>query len=300
MGGYKEKWLLNSIKGRGEKMTIRTDYLTAPNLFLKGKKNQFAYREMGEKQGIPLVLLTHLSATLDNWDPLLINTLAENHWVIVFDNVGVGLSDGKVPQTIKEMADGALEFIHGLNIEQVDLLGLSMGGMIAQELVAKEPLLVRKLILVGTGPRGGEGISDVTKVTNKDFLRSILTRKDIKTYLFFTETENGRRKAAEFLDRINTRSQVKDKNIRFSSYQNQLTAINRWGKEKPADLSTINQQTLIVNGDHDRMVPTVNSYDLAKRIPKSTLKIYPDAGHGSLFQFPIDFSQIVSEFIYAK
>lgn len=281
-------------------MTIQTDYLTAPNLFLKGKKNKFAYREMGEKEGIPLVLLTHLSATLDNWDPLLINTLAENHWVIVFDNVGVGLSDGKVPETIKEMADGAIEFIHGLNIEQVDLLGLSMGGMIAQELVAKEPLLVRKLILVGTGPRGGEGISDVTKVTNKDFLRSILTRKDIKTYLFFTETENGRRKAAEFLDRINTRSQVKDKNIRFSSYQNQLTAINRWGKEKPADLSTINQQTLIVNGDHDRMVPTVNSYDLAKRIPKSTLKIYPDAGHGSLFQFPIDFSQIVSEFIYAK
>ncbi|NMP59684.1 alpha/beta fold hydrolase [Enterococcus mundtii] len=281
-------------------MTIQTDYLTAPNLFLKGKKNKFAYREMGEKEGIPLVLLTHLSATLDNWDPLLINTLAENHWVIVFDNVGVGLSDGKVPKKIKEMADGALEFIHGLNIEQVDLLGLSMGGMIAQELVAKEPLLVRKLILVGTGPRGGEGISEVTKVTNKDFLRSILTRKDIKTYLFFTETENGRRKAAEFLERINTRSQVKDKNIRFSSYQNQLTAINRWGKEKPADLSTISQQTLIVNGDHDHMVPTVNSYDLAKRIPKSTLKIYPDAGHGSLFQFPIDFSQIVSEFIYAK
>lgn len=300
MGGYKEKWLLNSIKGRGEKVTIRTDYLTVPNLFLKGKKNQFAYREMGKKEGIPLVLLTHLSATLDNWDPLLINTLAENHWVIVFDNVGVGLSDGKVPKTIEEMADGALEFIHGLNVEQVDLLGLSMGGMIAQELVAKEPLLVRKLILVGTGPRGGEGISEVTKVTNKDFLRSILTRKDIKTYLFFTETENGRIKAAEFLERINTRSQVKDKNIRFSSYQNQLTAINRWGKENSADLSTINQQTLIVNGDHDRMVPTVNSYDLAKRIPKSTLKIYPDAGHGSLFQFPIDFSQIVSEFIYAK
>lgn len=281
-------------------MTIQTDYLTAPNLFLKGKKNKFAYREMGEKEGIPLVLLTHLSATLDNWDPLLINTLAENHWVIVFDNVGVGLSDGKVPETIKEMADGAIEFIHGLNIEQVDLLGLSMGGMIAQELVAKEPLLVRKLILVGTGPRGGAGISEVTKVTNKKFLRSILTRKDIKTYLFFTETENGRIKAAEFLERINTRSQAKDKKIRFSSYQNQLTAINRWGKEKSADLSTISQQTLIVNGDHDRMVPTVNSYDLAKRIPKSTLKIYPDAGHGSLFQFPIDFSQIVSEFIYAK
>ncbi len=300
MGSYKEKWLLNSIKGSGEKMTIQTDYLTAPNLFLKGKKNKFAYREMGEKKGIPLVLLTHLSATLDNWDPLLINTLAENHWVIVFDNVGVGLSDGKVPKTIEEMADGALEFIHGLNVEQVDLLGLSMGGMIAQELVAKEPFLVRKLILVGTGPRGGEGISAVTKVTNKDFLRSILTRKDIKTYLFFTETENGRIKAAEFLERISTRSQVKDKNIRFLSYQNQLTAINRWGKEKPADLSTINHPTLIVNGDHDRMVPTVNSYDLAKRILKSTLKIYSDAGHGSLFQFPIDFSKILSEFIFAK
>lgn len=272
-------------------------YLNTPNLFLMGKKNKFAYREVGEKKGIPLVLLTHLSATLDNWDPLLIDTLAKSRWVIAFDNVGVGLTEGKVPKTIEEMANDALEFILSLNVQQVDLLGLSMGGMIAQELVLKNPSLVRRLILVGTGPKGGLGISEVSKVTNKDFIRSIFTRKDVKTYLFFTDTLNGRKKASEYLHRLNQRTTVKDKKIRFASYQNQLKAINKWGKVIPSDLSHINQPTLIVNGDNDRMVPTINSYDLEKRISESQIKIYDNAGHGSLFQFPVEFSDLILSFL---
>lgn len=278
-------------------MPIENEYLTLPNLYTQGKTYRFVYREFGNKNGVPLVLLPHLSATLDNWDPLLMNHLAARHWVIVFDNVGVGLSDGTVPKTIAAMAEGVLEFLDSLELDQVDLLGLSMGGMVAQELVTKAPDRVRKLILVGTGPRGGTGIRNVTKISNIELVRSLFTFKDVKTYLFFTATKNGRVKAAEFLDRLKARKVVKDKGIRLMSYLNQLTAINRWGKNTPADLSGIQQETLIVNGDHDRMVPTENSYDLAERIPNTKLKIYYDAGHGSLFQFPVEFSELVSAFL---
>ncbi|MGF2943234.1 alpha/beta fold hydrolase [Enterococcus xiangfangensis] len=276
---------------------LEQDYLTIPNLFLETNKHTFAYREMGERVGIPLVMFHHLSATLDNWDYRVFNQLAKNHWVIVFDNVGVGLSTGNVPRTIAEMADDALEFIHALDVNQIDLLGLSMGGMIAQELVVKEPQLVRKLVLVGTGPRGGQGISDVTRITNKDLVRSIFTRKDIKNYLFFTSTANGKQKAQDYLSRIHERIAVKDKTIRLSSYNNQLKAINRWGKDSHLDLSNVTQPTLVVNGDHDRMVPTVNSYQLAKEIPNTKIKIYADAGHGSLFQYPDEFTQLVTFFL---
>lgn len=278
-------------------MPIENEYLTLPNLYTQGKSYRFVYREFGNKNGVPLVLLPHLSATLDNWDPLLMDYLAAKHWVIVFDNVGVGLSDGTVPKTIAAMAEGVLEFLDSLDLDQVDLLGLSMGGMVAQELVTKAPERVRKLILVGTGPRGGTGIRNVTKISNIELVRSLFTFKDVKTYLFFTATKNGRVKAAEFLDRLKARKVVKDKGIRLMSYRNQLTAINRWGKNTPADLSGIQQETLIVNGDHDRMVPTENSYDLAERIPNTKLKIYYDAGHGSLFQFPVEFSELVSAFL---
>lgn len=278
-------------------MLTNFDYLTTPNLFIKGKDNTFAYRELGRKKGIPLILLTHLSATLDNWDPQLMNTLAKNRWIIAFDNIGVGLSSGKVPTSIEKMADDALEFIHSLNLDQVDLLGLSMGGMVAQEMIFKESKLVRKLVLVGTGPRGGEGISNVTRVTIKDLIRSIFTQEDIKKYLFFTSTANGKKSSAEFLHRLNSRRDPKDKSIHFSSFRNQLKAINKWGKEPAADLSKFTQPTLVANGDNDRMVPTINSYDLAKLIPNAEIKIYPDSGHGSLFQFPNDFSLLVEDFL---
>lgn len=278
-------------------MLTNFNYLTTPNLFIKGKDNTFAYRELGRKKGIPLILLTHLSATLDNWDPQLMNTLAKKRWIIAFDNVGVGLSSGKVPTSIEKMADDALEFIHSLDLDQVDLLGLSMGGMVAQEMIFKESKLVRKLVLVGTGPRGGKGISDVTKVTIKDFIRSIFTRQDIKNYLFFTSTANGKKRAAEYLHRLKARTDPKDQSIHFSSFQNQLKAINQWGKDPAADLSKVTQSTLVANGDNDRMVPTINSYDLAKLIPNAEIKIYPDSGHGSLFQFPNNFAHLVQNFL---
>lgn len=279
-------------------MNIKYSYVKQPNLSITTNDGTvYAYRELGEKKGIPVVFFTHLSANLDNWDPRVMDGIAEKHWVIAFDNKGVGLSNGTVPDTIEQMARDALTFVHTMGFEQIDILSLSMGGMVAQELLAIEPKIVRKLILTGTGPRGGKGIKNVTKLTNFDLVRAIFTLKDIKNYLFFTRTDNGKQKAKEFLARIKERKEARDKTISITGYLTQLKAIRKWGLEKPADLSKIKQPTLVVNGDNDRMVPTLNSYDLAKRIPNSKLIIYKDSGHAGIFQNHDEFVKAVLEFL---
>ena len=273
-------------------------YIHAPNKSIRTANGiTYVYRELGEKIGIPIVFFTHLSANLDNWDPRIIDGIAKQHWVITFDNTGVGLSSGQVPGTIKEMAEDAIAFIKALGFKQIDILSFSMGGMITQELLELEPTLIRKVILTGTGPRGGKGIENVTKISNQDLVRAIFTLKDVKTYLFFTRTLNGKRKAKEFLARIKERKHNRDKMISLKGYLTQLKAINRWGKSTPADLSKIKQPILVVNGEADRMVPTENSYDLVQRLPNSKLVIYKDAGHGAIFQYHEEFTKEVLAFL---
>ena len=273
-------------------------YIHAPNKSIRTANGiTYVYRELGEKIGIPIVFFTHLSANLDNWDPRIIDGIAKQHWVITFDNTGVGLSSGQVPGTIKEMAEDAIDFIKALGFKQIDILSFSMGGMIAQELLELEPTLIRKVILTGTGPRGGKGIENVTKISNQDLVRAIFTLKDVKTYLFFTRTSNGKKKAKEFLARIKERKQNRDKMISLKGYLTQLKAINRWGKSTPADLSKITQPILVVNGEADRMVPTENSYDLVQRLLNSKLVIYKDAGHGAIFQYHEEFTKEVLAFL---
>ena len=273
-------------------------YIHAPNKSIRTANGiTYVYRELGEKIGIPIVFFTHLSANLDNWDPRIIDGIAKQHWVITFDNTGVGLSSGQVPGTIKEMAEDAIDFIKALGFKQIDILSFSMGGMIAQELLELEPTLIRKVILTGTGPRGGKGIENVTKISNQDLVRAIFTLKDVKTYLFFTRTSNGKKKAKEFLARIKERKKNRDKMISLKGYLTQLKAINRWGKSTPADLSKIKQPILVVNGEADRMVPTENSYDLVQRLPNSKLVIYKHAGHGAIFQYHQEFAKEVLAFL---
>ena len=273
-------------------------YIHAPNKSIRTANGiTYVYRELGEKIGIPIVFFTHLSANLDNWDPRIIDGIAKQHWVITFDNTGVGLSSGQVPGTIKEMAEDAIDLIKALGFKQIDILSFSMGGMIAQELLELEPTLIRKVILTGTGPRGGKGIENVTKISNQDLVRAIFTLKDVKTYLFFTRTSNGKKKAKEFLARIKERKQNRDKMISLKGYYTQLKAINRWGKSTPADLSKIKQPILVVNGEADRMVPTENSYELVQRLPNSKLVIYKDAGHGAIFQYHEEFTKEVLAFL---
>jgi pimeloyl-ACP methyl ester carboxylesterase len=262
-----------------------TSYRNAPTRTVSAGGVDFAYRELGPETGVALVLVTHLAAVLDNWDPRVVDGLAAKHRVITFDNRGVGASTGTTPKTIQAMAADAVTFIRALGLTQVDLLGFSMGGMIAQVIVQNEPQLVRKLILAGTGPAGGEGITDVTKLSHLDTARALLTLQDPKQFLFFTRTRNGRQAGKQFLARLKERTDNRDKAISLKSYFAQLAAIHSWGLERPQDLSGIRQPVLVANGESDRMVPTTNSLDLARRLPDSDLVIYPDAGHGGIFQF---------------
>lgn len=250
----------------------------------------FSYRELGQRNGgTPLVLLGHLAAVLDNWDPRVVDELAARHHLIVFDNRGVGASTGTPANTIEQMADDAIAFIQAKGFKQVDLFGFSMGGMISQEIVLKEPALVRKLILAGTGPAGGPGISTVAGVANDDLLHATFTGQDPKQYLFFTRTPNGIEAGKAYLTRLQERTANRDKDIGVSAYVAQLQALSAWGQKRPADLSVIKQPVLVANGDADRMVPTTNSHDLAQRLPNSQLVIYADAGHGGVFQYHQDF-----------
>ena len=258
---------------------------------------EFAYRQLGPDTGVPVVFLNHLAAVLDNWDPRVVDGISAEHRVITFDNRGVGASSGSTPRTIEEMASDAIRFIRALGFEQVDLFGFSMGGMIAQVMAQEEPQLVRKMIIAGTGPAGGEGIEKVTRISYLDAARGLITRQDPKQFLFFTRTANGRRAGKEFLARLKERTNDRDKAISVRSFRAQLKAIHRWGLQQPADLASIHQPVLVINGESDKMVPSKNTVDLDRRLPNSQLVLYPDAGHGGVFQFHEDFVKRALEFL---
>jgi pimeloyl-ACP methyl ester carboxylesterase len=276
---------------------LNTTWKSAPTQTINAGGTQFAYRELGPSGGVPVVFLTHLAAVLDNWDPRVVDGIAAERRVITFDNRGVGASSGVTPTTIEQMARDAVSFIRALGLDQVDLFGFSMGGMIAQVIAHQEPRLVRKMILAGTGPAGGDGIDKVTRISYLDIARGLLTRRDPKQFLFFTRTPNGRRAGKEFLARLEERTSDRDKAISVRSFRAQLKAIHRWGRQQPADLSSIQQPVLVMNGESDRMVPTKNTVDLDRRLPNSQLVIYPDAGHGGVFQFHEDFVKRALEFL---
>ena len=271
---------------------------TVPTQSISAGGVAFTYREMGKRHGgTPVVFLTHLAAVLDNWDPRVIDGIAARHHVITFNNRGIGASSGSPANSVEQMADDAITFIKAMGFEKVDLLGFSLGGMVAQEVVLKEPQLVRKMVLAGTGPAGGEGISTVAGVTFYDMLRGFFTGQDAKQFLFFTRTPSGIEAGKAFLARLQERTENRDKEISVSAFLAQLEALRAWGQKAPADLSVIRQPVLVVNGDDDRMVPTANTRDLAKRLPNSQLIIYPDAGHGGAFQFHAEFVNITLDFL---
>lgn len=246
---------------------------------------KFYYRKLGNiNESVPVIFLNHLGATLDNCDPGVMDGIATKHQIIAFDNRGVGATEGTTPVTIAKMAKDAISLIKALGYKKVDIIGFSMGAFIAQEILLQEPQLVRKAVLTGTGPAGGEGIKNVTKITYLDIFRGLLTFRDPKFYLFFNTNKNGKKSAKEFLARIKERTENRDKKIGIKSFGNQLKAIHSWGLQKPQDLSVIKQPVLIANGDNDRMVPSINTYDLAKRVSNAELIVYKDAGHGGIFQ----------------
>src|SRR5918993_3255256 len=241
---------------------VITSYKDAPARTVAAGDVTYAYRELGAKGGIPVIFFVHLAATLDNWDPRIIDPIAKNHHVIAFDNRGVGASTGQVPGTVEAMADDAYTFIKALGFSKIDLFSFSLGGFVAQALVAKHPELVRKLVLTGTGPKGGKDIDKVAGTTYWDMLRAILTRSDPKEFLFFNRNATGKAAAKAFVQRLEERIVDRDAPIKVKAFRTQLKAIKKWGRGTPHDLSKLTHPTLIANGDNDRMVPSVLSEDL--------------------------------------
>jgi pimeloyl-ACP methyl ester carboxylesterase len=276
---------------------VITSYAQAPARTITAGGVTYAYRELGPKGGVPVVFFVHLGATLDNWDPRIIDPVAKDHHVIAFDNRGVGASTGRVPDSVEAMADDAYTFIKALGFNQIDVFSFSLGGMIAQALVVKHPELVRKLILTGTGPRGGKDIDKVAGTTYWDMLRAAVTFSDPKEFLFFNRNAAGKPAARAFINRLKERTADRDAKIKLKAFQTQLKAIKKWGRSTADDLSGITQPTLIANGDNDRMVPSNLSDDLHRRIKASELIIYPDSGHGGIFQYHEQFAPVAVEFL---
>lgn len=271
------------------KTTTPNHYRYAPNLFVTAGNIRFAYRELGPRGGVPVVLLNHWGAVLDNFDPRIVDRLATSHHIIALNYQGIGLSGGTAPVTIDEMARDVIAVIGKLGFAKVDLMGFSLGGFVAQDIALKAPELVRKLILTGTGPAGGAGIAKVGAVSWPLILKGMLTLRDPKTYLFFTSTANGRRASKDFLARLKERQLDRDTDPTPRAFLRQLSAIKAWGRQAPQDLGQIRVPTLVANGDNDIMVPTSNSRDMARRLPNAELVIYQDAGHGGIFQYHADF-----------
>ncbi|MES2284076.1 MAG: alpha/beta hydrolase [Bacteroidota bacterium] len=270
--------------------TQNLTYATVPTQFVTAANGiKFAYRRLGSKQEIPIIYFNHLTANLDNCDPRIMDGMAQKHEIISFDYRGVGSTSGEDAKSINDMAKDCIAFIKALGYEKVDIMAFSMGGFISQELMEMEATLVRKIILAGSGPRGGKGISDVVKLTYWDIFKGYLTFVDPKFYLFFTSTKNGKTAAREFLKRLRERTVNRDTPVKIKTLQAQLKAISIWGHEQPADLSKFKLPVLVINGDNDRMVPTPNSYDMAKRFPNAQLHIYEEAAHGAIFQHHDDF-----------
>ncbi|WP_040840127.1 alpha/beta fold hydrolase [Nocardia brevicatena] len=243
----------------------------------------FAYRELGAQSEVPVVFLHHFTAVLNDWDPRVIDGIAAHHRVIAFDNRGVGATGSSAPSDIEQMGADAIAFIRALGYEKVDLFGFSLGGAVAQMIALQAPNLVRRMILAGTGPRGG-GIAKMPFIVGGAYLKSFLTRKDPRHYLFFPRNTEGKKAATEYFDRLAERTRGRDKPISHRARIAQLRAITSGGLHAPDDLSTITVPVFVANGDHDLMVASEHSADLARRLPDASLRIYPNSGHGGVFQ----------------
>ncbi|WP_439656853.1 alpha/beta fold hydrolase [Lentzea sp. HUAS TT2] len=259
----------------------------------------FAYREIGLTEGVPLVFLHHFTAVLDDWDPAVVDGLAERHRVVLVDLRGVGGSGGTTPDSMEAMAADLAGFLRALGFEQVDLLGVSMGGMIAQVLAQREPGLVRRMILAGTSPAGDAGAGNALTLLQGALHESAAVGKHPKHVLFFSPTDSSQRAADEFLARLNERTEDRDAEVTNETIGAQATALAKWEQGSSEGLAAVHQPVLVVNGDNDVMTPTISSFNLAKYLPNAQLSIYPDAGHGALFQHHELFVEQALEFLSA-
>ena len=282
-------------------ITTTASNITAPTQFLQTAGETYAYRRFVHGLGHPLLCLQHFTGTLDNWDPAVTDPLASEREVILFDSAGVGRSTGKVPTTIAEMASHALAFLDGLGLDNCDVLGFSLGGMVAQQMAQERPAIFRRMILVGTAPRGGEDIMHLEKPS----LARHLGDPTLKGYavlqkIFFAPTSSSQSAGEAFIERLAQRKEDLDPPSGPDVAAAQIGAFREWEQftgTRFADLKGIHQPTLVVNGIHDDMIPVSNSYRLSENLPNAVLLVYPDSGHGSLFQFHESFTRQAAAFL---
>jgi pimeloyl-ACP methyl ester carboxylesterase len=271
---------------------------TAPTHYVEGHGIRFAYRRLGPSTGTPLILLQHFSGNIDAWDPAVVNALAADRPVIAFDNAGVGLSTGQTPDNVATMARDAVDFINELGLSEVDLLGFSLGGCVAQQIAAEHGRLVRKLILVGTAPKGGE--EHLLAVLQEAFSQT--GAPDPRLPLFFTKSSASRSSGLAFLKRTQVRKNDRDIDNGSAVTDPQAKALITWcatPDPEHAILRAIRQPTLVASGSHDTMLPAKNAYAMFKELSNAQLVLYPDSGHGALFQHHATFVSHVQTFLEA-
>ena len=277
---------------------MTTTQLPTQSQFIEAAGTRYAYRTMGQTEGTPLVLFVHFRGTIENWDPKLLAPLAATRPVILFDNKGVGETDGETPDSVTEMAQDAIAFIQALGHEQVDVLGFSIGGMVAQEVALQAPHLVRKMILAGTSPEAG--VNPSAEIFERMNRHEGTEEDGINDFMFFFygPTETSRAAGMASLERIFAQKQF---NSSDQVKEAQMQSVAKWAQQKPDEdyewLRTIKHPVLVTNGVDDVMVPTKNSYILTEKMPNAQLIIYPDSGHGHLFQFPELFATHVNLFL---
>jgi pimeloyl-ACP methyl ester carboxylesterase len=281
-------------------MTTHT-HQTAPTQFVEANGVRFAFRRFGNAAGVPLVFNMHFNGTMDHWDPMVTDGFAKDREVILFNNAGVSSSSGEVPTTVQEMSANAIAFINALGLTKVDVFGFSIGGLIAQEIALQAPELVRRLVLVGAGPRGGEGMANITPEMQEIYSATYENPDHIWLRGFFTSSVASQTAGLEFLRRFRLRSKERDPDVSEKVAPSQIEALAKWGapQESFDYLKEIKQATLVVNGGNDVIIYPVNSFILQQNLPNAQLILYPDAGHGSHYQYPELFVRHVSLFLSA-
>lgn len=273
---------------------------TAENLYVEAGGVRYAYRRFGHGKGLPLLCLQHFTGTLDNWDPAIVDALAQDREIILFGNAGVGRSGGTVPTSVAQMAEHVLRFVDALSLARLHVLGFSLGGFLAQDIAIARPALVERMIVSGSAPEGGEGAGMDRPELLAIYTDGEMPMSEKLKRLFFPATPAGQAAAAAFVARLDARSAERDLPAGPEVASAQLQAMIAWANwsgDVAGKLGRIRQPVLVTNGDDDRMIPTANSFVLAEGLPNATLIVYPNAGHGALFQYAPTYVAHVREFL---
>lgn len=269
---------------------------TVPTEFVEDGGIRYAYRRFGKQGTTPLLCLGYFNSNMDAWDPAVTNNLAADHEVILFDNAGVGASGGKIPYTVKEMSEHCVAFCRAVGLKVIQVMGFSLGGMIAQQLALDHPRLVERLILLGTGPRGGEGMTftELSPEEQADPVAFLLAA-------FFSPSQASQAAGREYMKRLESRGEDRDRSVSRDSAVAQLAAIREWGTIPASGrydtLKDIAHPTLIVHGNKDIVVAPINALILAEHLPHAQLVVYSDSSHGAHYQHARLFLEHVKLFL---